>query len=526
MPGSTACPLAIELAAARLRLLGPEAILERLDRSLDFLAGGARDLPERQRTLRATIAWSYDLLEPAAQHLLDRLAVFKGSFELEMADRVVGAAGLGLDPLDGIEALVDQSLVQRDEGDAEPRFSLSDSIRTFSLERLAARGELDEESERHAASFAELVEEAESHLQGADQRTWLERLERDHENIRAALDYATARPLTPMALRLVAGLWRFWQKRGYLPEGRRRAEAALALPGARDDPLLAARAYESAGGVAWWQGEVEATAEFYRQSLALWRIVGDKAGIANAAYNLGLCGYSTRDWDTSRGLFDEALGLFTELHDDRGIGNVQWGYGQLEFFSTASRTTRIDAGFSLEASAASAVLERFESAREHLVRAGDLTMEAWTLHMIALCKVGIGRASEAIEDLGAALDYFLGSGDLVGAALILDDFALTAAKLGESEISVVLLAAVRELEDASGASLFQASQSLFPEAWSMTEDLPIAPERLAELTAQGRALTFDEAVALARTIGQGDARPAATSGETPAPSSPNPEANP
>jgi tetratricopeptide (TPR) repeat protein len=254
--------------------------------------------------------------------------------------------------------------------------------------------------------------------------------------------------------------------------------------------------------VAWWQGELEVTGEFYRESLALWRVVGDKAGIANAAYNLGLCGYITRDWAPSRLLFDEALALFTELGDDRGIGNVLWGKGQADFFASGPATAEGDVGFAIDAAHAASILDLFRSAHEHFRRAGERTMEAWSLHMMALVKAGTGRAREALPDLREALDSFLASGDLVGAALILDDFAFTGAKLGEYETSIVLLASVHEFEDSSGASLFQASQALYPAAWAIADDLPVDPQRTEELRAHGRALSFDDAVALARTIGR------------------------
>ncbi len=486
-------PLAIELAAARLRILAPEAILERLERHFEILASSARDVSERQRTLRGAIAWSCDLLEPPARHLLDRLAVFMDGFELELAEQIVASDDLGLDVLDGLGALVDQSLVGRDDGAGEPRFALLEAIRVYALEQLTARGEADAIRERHARTYLDLAEAAEPNLAGDDQRAWLERLERENENFRAALTYATERPLAEVALRLVSALWRFWQKRGYLTEARRRADAVLALPGARDDPRLAARAIEAAGGIAWWQGKLSDIVPYYTESLAYWRVTGDEAGIANALYNLGLCGFQTKDWAAALALLSEARDLFEKLGDDRGIGNVEWAYGQGEFYNSDDSEVSRDER-SLRA------IAYFESARDHFRRAGERTMEGWSLHMAALGKLRFGRSDDSLVDLGHALDHFLDSGDIVGTAMILDDLSIAGAVIGRLEDAAVLKAATREIQMSAGADLFAASQALFPDVWPTPDTGSLSPEREAELAEHGKTLSLDEAVALGRSI--------------------------
>ena len=493
-------PLAIELAAARLRILAPEAILERLERHFEILASTARDIPERQRTLRGAIAWSCDLLEPPARHLLDRLAVFMDGFELELAERVVGSDDLGLDVVDGLGALVDQSLVGRDDGAGEPRFALLEAIRVYALEQLTARGEADAVRERHARAYLDVAEAAEPNLAGDDQRMWLERIEREHENFRAALTYATERPLTEVAVRLVSALWRFWQKRGYLTEARRRADAVLALPGARDDARLAARALEAAGGIAWWQGKLTDILGYYTESLAYWRITGDEPGIANAMYNLGLCGFQTQDWEASMALLDEALAMFTKLGDDRGIGNIEWAHGQADFYIRDEKEMSRD-------DRAGRAIATFDSAREHFRRAGERTMEAWSLHMSALGRLRVRRPDDALEDLNHALDHFLDSGDIVGTAMVLDDLAIAGAVIGRLEDAAVLKAATREIQRSAGADLFAASQALFPDVWPTPDTAALAPGREAELAERGRSLSLDDAVALGRSIGgvEGDA---------------------
>ncbi|OGO56075.1 MAG: hypothetical protein A2Z32_02300, partial [Chloroflexi bacterium RBG_16_69_14] len=206
-------PLAIELAAARTKLLSPDAILVRLEHQLDLLAAGARDLPARQQTLRAAIAWSYDLLDDGGQRLLDRLSVFAGGCDLDTADAICGPASeLGGDIVDGLMALADQSLVKVEEAvGGEPRFRLLDTIREYAAERLEARGETALIRVRHRDWYVALTARAAGELSGADQRRWLDRLELEHDDIRAVLDRAVAAPDPPVAIVLAFSMWRFWQ---------------------------------------------------------------------------------------------------------------------------------------------------------------------------------------------------------------------------------------------------------------------------------------------------------------------------
>jgi predicted ATPase len=210
-------PLAIELAAARTKLLAPEHLLERLGSTLPVLTGGARDAPERQRTLRATIEWSYDLLEPPVQALFARLAVFAGTFPLAGAEEVAGA------DLDGLEALVDSSLVKPIGDD---RFLMLETIREYAAEKLAASADAEEVRRRHAAFFTELAEEAHEHRFDAETE-WSERLELDHDDLRAALDWLTAHDQDG-ALALAGALGWFWLSHGHLSEGRDRLARAIA----------------------------------------------------------------------------------------------------------------------------------------------------------------------------------------------------------------------------------------------------------------------------------------------------------
>ena len=239
-------PLAIELAAARSKVLSPPAILDRLERQLDLLTAGPRDAPARQRTLRAAIGWSYDLLEEEARTLFAELGVFVGGWTLETAEAVTGP-----DALDGIAALVDQSLVTRD-GD---RFAMFESIRAFALEQLGAAGGLDDARRRHARAFAALTEEAEDGIKGPAQAEWFRRLDADAENLRAATSWALADGDTDTALRLAGGLFRFWAARGALTE--RRGLLATALAAGAGSPRPRVNALHAAGVMAAEAGDFD-----------------------------------------------------------------------------------------------------------------------------------------------------------------------------------------------------------------------------------------------------------------------------
>ncbi len=300
-------PLAIELAAARIRLFPPQAMLARLEHRLPLLTSGPRNLPARQQTLRAAIAWGHDLLTPAEQALFRRLAVFAGSFTLSAAEFVGRGIEQSGNPdgedlptsstprfldsstsvLDGVSLLAEKSLLGRAEGPPEEsRFGMLETIREYGLERLAASGEEEEVRQRHAAFFLDLAERASAALIGPEQGRWLDRLEAEHDNVRAALSWAISRAERgETALRLAAAMWQFWLVRGYLSEGRGWLERALSQSGA-PSPLLRAKALMAAGALAELQGDSRAMT-FLEEALALFRTAGNDAGAANALTILG-----------------------------------------------------------------------------------------------------------------------------------------------------------------------------------------------------------------------------------------------
>ncbi len=226
-------PLAIELAAPRVKLLSPQALLALLSQRFQLLIGGPSTAPVRQQTLQNAIQWSYDLLRTQEQRLFRRLSVFMGGWTLEAAEVV--CAGEGERVLDGMTSLLDKSLLQRIEQDGEePRLLMLMTMREYGWDRLRESEEMEQAQHAHAAYFLALAEEAEAHLRGADQVIWLARLEREHENLREALRCCVAYEAGELALRLCAALWRFWLTRGYLGEGRRWLETVLSLPSAQE----------------------------------------------------------------------------------------------------------------------------------------------------------------------------------------------------------------------------------------------------------------------------------------------------
>ncbi|HEX9236931.1 MAG TPA: AAA family ATPase, partial [Actinomycetota bacterium] len=223
-------PLAIELAATRTKVLTPQQILPRLQSRLSLLTSGARTLPQRQRTLRDAIAWSHDLLDEPERRLFARLSVFTGGWMLESTEAVCNPEDLGLDALGGLTSLVDKSLIRSTElADGRPRFSMLETIREFGLEQLRAGGDFEEIARRHAEHFLRLAVEAEPHLTAEDQRDWLDRGDREHPNVRAALRWAIEAGEAGRAQEAAGALWRFWQQRGHLDEGRRWLDEILAM---------------------------------------------------------------------------------------------------------------------------------------------------------------------------------------------------------------------------------------------------------------------------------------------------------
>jgi predicted ATPase len=311
-------PLAIELAAARVKILPPEAMLQRLGQRLPFITGGPHDLPARQQTLRATIAWSYDLLPPEERIFFRRLGVFVGGCTIEAAERVCNVPSpLPQDVLTGIQSLVDKSLLETavQIHGREPRFLMLETVREYATEQLQTHGEADALAQMHLEYFLMYAERAAESLRGADQELWLIRLEQEHGNLTAALAYSeTPGVETSAGLRLSAALGWFWYVRSYYTEGRRYLDRAL-LAGAQEATSARAKALWGCGFLARHQGALEDASRLFQEALALARALVDRANTAEALSGLGLVAWDEGRFSDAVPLLEESLDIVRSLHE-------------------------------------------------------------------------------------------------------------------------------------------------------------------------------------------------------------------
>jgi len=469
-------PLAIELAAARIKLFTPQALLGRLETSLKVLGAGARDLPGRQQTLAGAIAWSYDLLDEPHQRLFQRFSVFMRGANLEQAETVCEAADLGLDVLEGLDELADQSLLRRMPDFEEPRLLMLQVVREYALERLDESGEHDAVCRRHAAAYVALAEVAEPDYFGARQKETLDRLELDHDNFRSALDYVIGSGDAESAMRLGWSLWRFWQMRGHLHEGRALLERILAMPGASDHRQRRMKALEALGGIVYWQGDMPGAQVYYDECLEEARASGDKRALTNALYNASFPVLVSRlDVTRGRALLEEAVPLFRELGDQRGLSQVLWGLGNL-----LSYEDRLD-------EAATALEEAIAAFRSTDNRFGL----GWALHTAATVAIKRREAAAAAPLVNESLRIFSEAGDVSGIVVLLDDTAALAQLDGDMRRALRLGGAAAAHRATTGAGLGMIIG--LEQGWTWQDSLTDETRRKA--WAEGGALTIDQAVA-------------------------------
>jgi len=312
-------PLAIELAGARVRILPPQKMLERLSNRLKLLKGGARDLPTRQQTLRGAMDWSHDLLEEEEKTLFGRLSVFSGGRTLEAIEEICDPEG-DLDALEGVESLVEKSLLRQEEGpEDEPRFVMLETVHEYAREKLEESGETEEIKRAHAEYFLALAEEAEPELVGPDQVEWMDRLETEHDNLRAALSWALGSGRIETALRLGGALEWFWKVRGHFVEGGRWLEETLSADEGVPD-LVRAKALCSAGYLAYIQADFERARRLLQESLALYRELGDEEGTARSLLYLGWI--DIEDIERARRLLEESLEINRRVGSKRELAMV------------------------------------------------------------------------------------------------------------------------------------------------------------------------------------------------------------
>jgi predicted ATPase len=335
-------PLAIELAAARVRAMAVEQIEARLIDRFRLLTGGSRTALPRQQTLRATVDWSYDLLDAPEKALLLRLSVFAGGWSLEAAETICAGGGIEQwQVLDLLTALVDKSLAVYEPQRGGGRYRLLDTVRHYASDRAVELGEEGAYYAYHRNYFLRIAEEANEKRKGPDQGIWLDRFELDHDNMRRALAHCLANSDgCEQGLRLGAALHWFWHMRGYLTEGRERLADALARPDASLHPWARASALHGAGVLAWRQGDYAAARSHGEESLAIMRALGDRQGTASALGNLGLVAYRLGDYPSARTQLDESLALMRELGDRQGIASSLCSLGLIAYRQGDCATAR------------------------------------------------------------------------------------------------------------------------------------------------------------------------------------------
>ncbi len=472
-------PLAIELAAARTRILSPQAMLDRLGDRLDLGSTSAGDRPERQQTLRGAIAWSYDLLDEEDCRFFACFSVFRGGADLEAIERVAMA---GRDPLEQIASLLDKSLLRQEEtDDGAARFRMLETIREFADERLEERDDAGAVRRAAATYYLELVERLASSVLSPESRA-VRVMEREHDNIRAGIAWSVEHD-PEMALRWLSSCWRFWQMRGHLPEARERARTILALDGIEAHDRLLAAAEEATGGIHYWEGDMPTARQHYLRALEIQRRIGDEPAVANALFNVA----SSFSIDFEQPLrpvppdvletIEEALEIYRRLGDRGGEGNVLWAKMNAHMFAQEHDEAR-------------------RLGRECLAifdEVGNGFMKAWTHYMLG-SNENIARRPEVARDhLRAALEHFVESDDLSGFSLVFDGLAASAHLLGDRVTAMRLAGAARALQAMGGTQL-----GVLNRAWNEFDpDAMMADPELAAAWEEGKRMGASQAADLA-----------------------------
>jgi predicted ATPase/DNA-binding XRE family transcriptional regulator len=478
-------PLAIELVAARVRLLSPAEILRRLGGRFLLQSNGLRDIDERQRTLHNAIEWSYNLLTGDEQMLFVRLAVFVGGWTLAAAESVCGngASGLTTPVLDLLAWLVNKSLVVQREINGESRFTMLETIREYALECLARSGEEETIHRRHAAHYLRLAGAAEPELIGMQQATWLDRLEREYGNLRAALEWALDSSDVATAAQLCGSLWHFWAMRGHLDEGRRWLEHTLRLGtegGAGLLPSVRAMLLNGEGSLAYYQGDHAAAQLLFEQGLALAQEAGDKWGMAFALDGLGAQATSRGDYDRASAFSEQSLTLSREIGDDWLSGITLINLGELaRLCGDDARATRL-----------------YEESLALLRRVGDRLFVAIALGDLGQVAHDQRRYDQARAIHQESLELCRKLGSQRGIALCLEKLAGIAAERGQPERAARLLGAAEALRQASQAPMGAPDHADY-ERFVAAARAGLDERAFAATWAEGRAMTLEQAITCA-----------------------------
>ncbi len=514
-------PLALQLAAARLKLLSPEQMLERLASPLDLLVGGARDLPTRQQTLRHTLEWSHSLLSPSEQRVFARLAVFAGGCSPPAAEAIGGLGGLSDSVLGDLIALVDHSLLRRREGaDGDARLVMLQTIRAFASEHLRESGEAPAVRTAHADVFLAMAEDAAPALRFDADVAALDRVEAEHDNLRAALRWCIETGDAPRGIRMGAALARFWLVRGHLTEGRGWLDAVLALDAANAPPGPRARALWGAGVLAHFQNDYELAAARFRESLVLAHAIGDREAEANALSGLATTVGRHHDPEAARDMYGEAMMIAEELGDAHvlatlrgGLATLLWYHGDLAAARPLLRESLAETealGLAYDAASVGQILGwlaladgKLDEARRLLESALAALARLQDRWGVARCRLGLGHTANAAGDFRAARTSFAECLRIVGElghrliqCACIGGLAIAAAAEGRADRAATLFGAATSLRLTLGANHSALVQS------AQDAGMAAAREALGEQAFErafeaGAALTLEEARSLA-----------------------------
>jgi predicted ATPase/transcriptional regulator with XRE-family HTH domain len=516
-------PLAIELVAARSRLMSPRDLVARLGDRLALLTGGPRDLPEHQQTLRSTLDWSFNLLDPKEQLLFARLAVFIGGCTLRGAEHVGNAPGEPpLTILDGLFALADKNLLgQEERADGERYFTFLRTVREYALERLVERGEEDSVRARYAEYHLNLAETANANLGGEDQQLWLDRLDASQDNLRAVLEWYVLLGAAEPGLRLIAALWSFWHIRFRQAEGLRWVTRVLALPAPADEHIRA-MALIGAGWVALDQGANELAGGYFAEGLDICRRLGDQPGLAMALHGVGIITQVGGDDAAAERLFAESLDIYRSLQHEEGIawsldhlGNAALGLGDhrlarerfaesLGIFRGLGQPWGMALSLHHDGLAAHALGEHGQ-ARERFVESMRLYTELANGWGVAISHANLGNVALSTEDIEPAAAHFAQSLRTSyaehyrdGVARALAGLASVAVRRGDPVRAASLFGGAQALAEASGIRMDPAALAIHRRDTDIVRS-QLAEERVAHAWQAGRTMSMAELVALAAT---------------------------
>jgi predicted ATPase/DNA-binding CsgD family transcriptional regulator len=476
-------PLAIELAAARIKLLTPEALLARLGQRLQMLTSGARDAPARHQTLRNTIEWSYQLLDTQEQRLFQRLSVFAGNWTLEAAEVVCAEEGAETyDVLSVLTQLVNKSLVIVEEQDGEARFRLLETIRHYAHEKLCEAGQVERMCRRHWEWCLRLAEEAEPKLRGMEQAVWLKRLETEHDNLRAALGRSLSAGEGEIAARLAGALWQYWLTHGHFSEGRKFLDAILANSSSLSASTQS-KVLHGAGELARFQGDYARAHALHAQRLTLHRTLGDNEGIADALNFLGWVAVFQGDPEQATKLMGESLALYRELGSKQGIAS------SLRCLATAALFRR-------EYKRAAALNEESVTIRRELQ---DRSYLIYSLCGLALAATFQGDLERAIQTCQEALALSEALGQKNGLAFSMEAMAGIAGAQGQAEQAAILFGAAEALRDTIGTPLPPALRMIYERMMVTVRD-KLGEEVFQVALAEGRTMTPEQALAVQGSV--------------------------